>query len=89
MGELIGLLATKAGLDKAVAEKIGSIKTDGIKIIGIMLDFRRHEGPNEPVQGFTDIQTIARELFRFGRDKIGTDRVSAICAGTPGLRQFA
>jgi hypothetical protein len=39
--------------------------------------------------GIGDIQNIARELFRFGRDKIGDDQMSAIIAGTPGLSQFA
>ena|ERR1700759_4417136 len=37
----------------------------------------------------TDIQTIARELFSFGQDKIGADRMGAIIAGTPGLSHFA
>ena len=37
----------------------------------------------------TDIQKIARELFAFGRDKIGADRMDAIIASTPGLRHFA
>ena len=35
------------------------------------------------------IQNLARELFRYGRDKIGTDRMDEIIAGTPGLRHFA
>jgi hypothetical protein len=39
--------------------------------------------------GVSDIQNIARELFRFGRDKIGEDQMGAIIAGTPGLNQFA
>ena len=39
--------------------------------------------------GMADIQPVARELFRFGRDKIGADQMGAIIAGTPGLRQFA
>ncbi len=39
--------------------------------------------------GVSDIQNIARELFRFGRDKIGEDQMGAIIAGTPGLSQFA
>ena len=39
--------------------------------------------------GITDIQNIARELFRFGRDKIGADQMGEIIAGTPGLSQFA
>jgi hypothetical protein len=39
--------------------------------------------------GIGDIQNIARELFRFGRDKIGADQMGEIIAGTPGLSQFA
>lgn len=39
--------------------------------------------------GMGEIQNIARELFRFGRDKIGADQMSEIIAGTPGLSQFA
>ncbi len=39
--------------------------------------------------GVGDIQNIARELFRFGRDRIGEDQMGAIIAGTPGLSQFA
>jgi hypothetical protein len=39
--------------------------------------------------GMTDIQNVAGELFRFGRDKIGADQMGEIIAGTPGLRQFA
>jgi|SRR3954468_18913032 hypothetical protein len=121
MDELIGQLAAKAGIERAVAEKT----------IGIMLNFLRNEGPPQQVQalidgipgaetviaasrtggglsrlmggglmavgsrlislglGITDIQAIARELFRFGRDKIGADQMSAIVAGTPGLSQLA
>ena len=121
MDELIGRLATKAGIDSAVAEKT----------VGIILNFLRSEGPSDKVQalidqipgaeaaiaasnnngtlsrlmggglmavgtrlmglglGMTEIQNIARELFRFGRDKIGADQMGAIIAGTPGLSQFA
>jgi hypothetical protein len=39
--------------------------------------------------GMADIQKIARELFRFGRDKIGAEQMGRIIAGTPGLSQFA
>ena len=39
--------------------------------------------------GIGEIQNIARELFRFGHDKVGADQMGAIIAGTPGLRQFA
>jgi len=121
MDELIGRLATTAGIDDAVAEKT----------IGIILGFLRNEGPSDKVQalidkisgaeaaiaasgngsglgklmggglmalgtrllglglGITEIQNIARELFRFGRDKIGADQMGEIIAGTPGLSQFA
>jgi hypothetical protein len=37
----------------------------------------------------TQIQNIAREIFRFGRDKVGADQMGEIIAGTPGLSQFA
>ena len=39
--------------------------------------------------GITEIQSVARELFRFGRDKIGADQMGEIVAATPGLSQFA
>jgi len=39
--------------------------------------------------GVGEIQNVARELFRFGRDKIGADQMGEIIAGTPGLSQFA
>jgi len=119
MDELIARLATKAGIDGAVAEKT----------IGIVLSFLRSEGPSDKVQalidqipgaeeaiaasnnglarlmggglmavgtklmglglGMSEIQNVARELFRFGRDKIGADQMGEIIAGTPGLSQFA
>jgi len=121
MDELIGRLATKAGIGDAVAEKT----------IGIILGFLRNEGPSDRVQalidripgaeaaiaasnntgglgrlmggglmalgtrlmglglGISEIQNVARELFRFGRDKIGADEMGEIIAGTPGLSQFA
>jgi len=36
-----------------------------------------------------EIQNVARELFRFGGDKIGAAQMGEIIAGTPGLSQFA
>jgi len=39
--------------------------------------------------GMSEIQNIARELFRFGRDTIGADQMGEIIKGTPGLSQFA
>jgi hypothetical protein len=121
MDELIGKLASRAGVDNVVAETT----------IGIMLGFLRSEGPCDKVQalidripgaeaaiaasnnggglsrlmggglmavgtrlmalglGIGDIQSIARELFKFCRDIIGADQMGEIIAGTPGLSQFA
>jgi hypothetical protein len=39
--------------------------------------------------GISQIQSVAGELLRFGRDKIGADQMGEIIAGTPGLSQFA
>jgi hypothetical protein len=39
--------------------------------------------------GMPEIESVARELFTFGRDKIGTDQMGEIISGTPGLSQFA
>jgi hypothetical protein len=36
-----------------------------------------------------EIRNVARELFRFGRDKIGAEHMGEIIAGTPGLNLFA
>jgi hypothetical protein len=38
--------------------------------------------------GMGEIQSIARELFKFGRDKVGADQMGRIIAGTPGLSHF-
>jgi hypothetical protein len=38
--------------------------------------------------GMGEIQSVAHELFKFGRDRIGTDQMGDIIAGTPGLSQF-
>ena len=39
--------------------------------------------------GMGEIQSVARELFKFGRAKIGSDAMDKIISGTPGLSQFA
>jgi hypothetical protein len=54
----------------------GGLMAVGTKLMGLGL-------------GMGEIQAIARELFRFGRDKIGADQMGEIVAGTPGLGQFA
>ena len=121
MDELVGRLASKAGIDSLVAEKT----------IGIVLNFLRNEGPSDKVQvlidqipgaeaaiaasgsngglfglmggglmalgtklmalglSMSEIQNVARELYRFGRDNIGADQMGEIISGTPGLSQFA
>jgi hypothetical protein len=54
----------------------GGLMALGTKLMGLGL-------------GMGEIQNVARELFKFGRDKIGADQMGEIIAGTPGLRQFA
>ncbi|WP_291846736.1 DUF2267 domain-containing protein [Bradyrhizobium sp.] len=39
--------------------------------------------------GMSEIKSVARELFKFGREKIGADTMGEIISGTPGLSQFA
>ena len=62
-----------AGLSRLMG---GGVMAAGTRLMGLGL-------------AMTDIETLARELFAFGRDKIGADRMSAIIAGTPGLRHVA
>ena len=54
----------------------GGLMAVGTKLMGLGL-------------GMNEIQNVARELFRFGRDKIGADQMGEIIAATPGLSQFA
>jgi hypothetical protein len=54
----------------------GGVMAVGTKLLGLGL-------------GMAEIQTVARELLRFGRDKIGADQMGEIVAGTPGLSRFA
>ena len=92
MDELVGKLATKAGIDSVVAEQT----------VGISLDFLRSgDDPSENVHariavgtkpmglGISKNQSGAREFVRFGQDKIGAAQMSEIIAGTPGTAQFA
>lgn len=54
----------------------GGLMALGAKLMGLGL-------------GMGEIKGVARELFKFGRDKIGADKMDEIVAGTPGLSQFA
>jgi hypothetical protein len=54
----------------------GGVMALGAKLMGLGL-------------GASEIKSVARELFKYGRDKIGADQMGEIVAGTPGLSQFA
>ena len=64
---------TTSGLSRLMG---GGLMAVGTRLMGLGL-------------GIGQIQDIARELFRFGRDKIGADQMGEIISGTPGLSQFA
>jgi hypothetical protein len=53
----------------------GGLMALGTRLMGLGLDM-------------ADIQNIAREFLKFGRTKIGADRMGEIIAGTPGLSAF-
>jgi hypothetical protein len=69
----IAAAGTGGGLGRLMG---GGLMALGTKLMGLGL-------------GMGQIQNVARELFRFGRDKIGADQMGEIIAGTPGLSQFA
>ena len=85
MDELIERPAARSGTGSVVAEKT----------VGIALGLLHGEDRGDQVRplaadpGIDEFQNTARELFRFGRDKIGAEHMSAIISGTPGLGQFA
>ncbi len=54
----------------------GGLMALGTKLMGLGL-------------GMSEIQSVARELVRFGRDRIGAEQMGEIIKGTPGLSQFA
>jgi hypothetical protein len=64
---------TKRGLTGLLG---GGLMALGSKLMGLGL-------------GMNEIKSVARELFKFGRDKVGADQMGEIIAGTPGLSQFA
>jgi len=69
----IAASANGSGLGRLMG---GGLMALGTKLMGLGL-------------GISEIRNVARELFRFGRDKIGADQMGEIIAGTPGLSQFA
>ncbi|MFL9501576.1 DUF2267 domain-containing protein [Rhodopseudomonas palustris] len=64
--------SSSGGLSRLIG---GGVMAMGTKLLGLGL-------------GMSQIQTIARELFKAGRDRIGAEKMGAIIEGTPGLRQF-
>ena len=65
--------ASRSGLSRLIGG--GGVMAMGTRLLGLGLSV-------------SDIQTIARELFKAGRDKIGAEQMGAIIEGTPGIRQF-
>jgi hypothetical protein len=78
------LIDSISGAEAAIAASsrgVGSLMGGGLMAVGTRL-----MGLG---LGIAEIQNIARELLRFGRDKIGADQMGEIVAATPGLSQFA
>ncbi|NEW87516.1 DUF2267 domain-containing protein [Rhodopseudomonas sp. WA056] len=65
--------SSRSGLSRLIGGS--GVMAMGTKLLGLGLSI-------------SDIKTIARELFKVGRDKIGAEQMAAIVDGTPGLRQF-
>ena len=74
------------GAESAVAASNNSSCLSGLMGGGLMALGSRLMGLG---LGIGEIQNVARELFKFGRDRIGADQMGEIISGTPGLSQFA
>jgi len=85
MNELLGELPAKAGIGDAVAGSGGKglarLMGSGSTVAGSGLAGRDF--------AMAKTKSIARELFRFGRNRIGADQMGEIIAGAPELSQFA
>ena len=76
----------RPGASAAVAENESSGGMGGLMGGGLMALGSRLMGLG---LGIGEIQNVARELFKFGRDRIGADQMGEIISATPGLSQFA
>ena len=85
-GEVQALIDRIPGAEAAIAASEGGGSLGNLMGGGLMALGAKLMGLG---LGMGEIQNVARELFRFGRDKIGADQMGEIIAGTPGLRQFA
>ena len=74
------------GAERAVEASDSSSGLSGLMGGGLMALGSRLMGLG---LGIGEIQNVARELFKFGRDRIGADQMGEIISGTPGLSQFA
>jgi hypothetical protein len=74
------------GAESAVEASNSSSGLNGLMGGGLMAIGSRLMGLG---LGIGEIQHVARELFKFGRDRIGADQMGEIISGTPGLSQFA
>ncbi|MEA2888843.1 MAG: hypothetical protein QOD11_3203 [Bradyrhizobium sp.] len=74
------------GAERAVEASNSSSGLSGLMGGGLMAVGSRLMGLG---LGIGEIQNVARELFKFGRDRIGADQMGEIISGTPGLSQFA
>ena len=70
--DIVEPAAPRSGFGKLLG---GGVMGLGAKLMGLGL-------------GMAQIQSIARELFKYGRDKIGEDGMQEIIAGTPGLSKL-
>ena len=99
VGIILGFLRNEGPSDKvqALIDKIPGAEARSrprARAAASQIDGRRPDGARHQADGAWswasgEIQNVARELFRFGRDKIGADQMGEIIAGTPGLSQFA
>jgi hypothetical protein len=98
VGLILGFLRTEGPTDKVQA-LIDSIPgaEDAIEPLGPRTGFGKLLGGGMMALGaklmglglgMAEIQNVARELFKFGRDKIGTDGMQEIITGTPGLNKL-
>jgi hypothetical protein len=74
------------GAEAAIADSGNGIGLAGLMGGGLMALGTRLMGLGLSIP---EIQNVARELFGFGRDKIGADQMGEIISGTPGLSHFA
>ena len=79
------LIETIPGADAAIAASSNTARSVSLAILEMALGTKLM-GLG---LGMGQIENIARELFRFGRDKIGPDQIGDIISGTPGLSHFS